>query len=87
VNRLDFHLLQQLDFSGEYRMLKLRGPSSGGIGVGGDGERGVLLEAAWRPTKYSRIGVGWNFTSFSDDELARNDHSSGGLFLRAVGEY
>jgi hypothetical protein len=31
--------------------------------------------------------VGWNFTSFSDDELARNDHSSGGLFLRAVGEY
>ncbi len=87
VNRLDFHLLQQLDFSGEFRWLKLRGPTSGGIGVGGDGERGVLLEAAWRPTRYSRIGVGWNFTSFSDDELARNDHSSGGLFLRAVGEY
>ena len=44
---------------------------SGRIGRAGDGESGVLLEAAWRPTKYSRIGIGWNFTSFSDDELAQ----------------
>jgi hypothetical protein len=75
------------DFSAEFRMLALRGPSSGAVGIGGDGERGVLLEAAFKPSKYARVGLGWNFTTFSDDELARYDHSAGGFFIRAVGEY
>jgi hypothetical protein len=87
VNRLDWHALKQLDLSGEFRMLALRSPSAGSDAVGGSGERGFLVEAAFKPTRYSRIGLGWNFTSFSDEELARNDHSSGGLFVRAVGEF
>jgi len=87
VNRLDVHLHKMVDFSAEYRVLVLRGPSSGAVGVGGDGESGVLLEAAFKPSRYARIGVGWNFTSFSDDELARYDHTAGGFFIRAIGEY
>ena len=37
--------------------------------------------------KKASFGVGWNFTSFSDDELARYDQTAGGFFIRAVGEY
>ncbi|MBS2020794.1 MAG: hypothetical protein JST92_00165, partial [Deltaproteobacteria bacterium] len=87
VNRLDWHATKQFDFSGEYRMLLLRSPSSGSNGIGGQTERGVLLETAFRPSKYARLGVGWNFTDFSDDELARYDHTAGGLFVRAIGEF
>jgi hypothetical protein len=87
VNRLDLHLHKMLDFSAEYRILALRGPSSGAVGIGGDGESGVLLELAVKPSRFARIGLGWNFTSFSDDELARYDHTAGGFFIRAVGEY
>ncbi len=87
VNRLDVHLHKMVDFSGEFRVLALRGPSSGAVGIGGDGERGILLEAAFKPSRYARIGAGWNFTTFSDDELARYDHTAGGFFIRAVGEY
>ena len=87
VNRLDWHFLTKADLSGEFRLLSLRGPLAGDTGGHGDSERGFLLEAAFRPAKYTRIGAGWNFTSFSDDELARYDRSSGGFFIRAVGEY
>lgn len=87
INRVDLHLHKMFDFSAEFRMLALRGPSSGAVGIGGDGERGILLEAAFKPSKYARVGLGWNFTTFSDDELARYDHSAGGFFIRAVGEY
>ena len=85
VNRLDWHVVQQLDLSAEYRWMEVVGPIAGGSG--GNSERGVLVEAAFRPSRWSRIGVGWNFTSFSDDELARYDRSGGGFFIRAVGEY
>jgi hypothetical protein len=87
VNRLDWHVQKMFDLSGEYRLYVLRGPSSGGVGVGGDGEHGVLLEGAWKPNRWSRLGVGYNFTSFSDNELQRLDHSAGGFFVRAVGQY
>ena len=88
INRLDLHVHPKLDLSGEFRWMALHGPTvPGDAGASGDGERGLLFEAAFRPSRYARVGVGWNFTSFSDDELARYDHSSGGLFVRAVGEY
>jgi hypothetical protein len=87
VNRLDYHLKTMLDVSGEFRIYALRGPSAGGAAVGGDGERGFLLEVAYRPNRFSRLGVGYNFTSFSDNELQRLDHSGGGFFIRAVGQY
>ena len=85
VNRLDWHLKSAFDLSGEFRWMLVRGPIAGG--TGGDSERGFLVEAAYRANRFSRIGFGYNFTSFSDDELARYDRSQGGFFVRAVGEY
>ena len=88
VNRLDWHAHKLFDLSAEYRMLILRGPLAGtAVGGHGDSQRGFLAEVAWKPSRYTRLGVGWNFTSFSDDELARYDNSAGGFFVRAVGEY
>lgn len=50
-------------------------------------EHGVLLETQYAPVDYFRIGLGWNFTHFSDDELARDDRDYSGFFLRGVGQF
>ena len=33
------------------------------------------------------LGIGYNFTDFSDDELSANDYSLQGWFLRVQGRY
>ena len=48
-------------------------------------EHGALVELQYAPVEQLRIGLGYNFTSFSDNELARDDRDFSGLFLRAVG--
>jgi hypothetical protein len=34
-----------------------------------------------------RLGVGYNFTSFSDEDFARTDEDHGGPFLRVVAHH
>ena len=86
VNRLDKHLFEKFDVSLEYRMLFVYTPDGAG-GYADDGDRGFLVEAAYRPMKYLRVGAGYNFTSFTENELDRWDRSGGGFFLRATGMY
>lgn len=50
-------------------------------------EHGVLVEVQYAPVSSFRLGLGWNFTHFSDDELARDDRDYGGFFVRGVGQF
>ncbi len=91
VNRLNWQLLRTLkrftafDMPGdinlgiEYRML---------LGLGNEGlEEGWLTELQYAPMDFFTLGLGYNFTTFSDDVLdpGINDHS--GFYFRAVGYY
>ena len=48
---------------------------------------GALVELNYILKKRIRIGVGYNFTSFSDDEFARLDEAFGGPFFRVMANY
>jgi hypothetical protein len=43
---------------------------------------GWLTELMWRPVEHFRVGAGYNFTDFSDNEFSDNDYSVQGWFLR-----
>jgi hypothetical protein len=48
---------------------------------------GALVELAYDLTRYARVGGGYNFSHFSDDELADLAHDGHGFFVRVVGRY
>jgi hypothetical protein len=97
INRVNLHtfgLLRDLglsipipgevDLGAEYRVLT-------GLTYAGT-EHGALVEVQLVPVDQVRVGLGWNFTHFSDDELdpgragaAVVDHS--GFFVRVVGAW
>lgn len=93
VNRVDYHVLPQLDLTAEYRFMWTRLASAGALPDAqsfvpqGDFEHGAVFEAAWRPTPYTRLGAGYSFARFSDNELARADDFRGGFFVRVTGQY
>jgi len=41
----------------------------------------------WNVKKHFRVGAGYNFTDFSDDEFSPNDYSVRGWFVRVQGRY
>jgi hypothetical protein len=91
LGRVNWHVLRTLrryqvdfmpgdvDLGVEYRVLA-------GL-TAGTTEHGPLVEAQVAPLPYFRLGVGFNFTQFSDNELARADENHYGFFMRAVGQY
>jgi hypothetical protein len=79
INRLNFHLVRNLDVCGEYRMLKST--------LADELKSGFLVEVAYVLLEKVRIGAGYNFTSFSDNEFARRDYDHGGFFFRVTGQY
>ncbi len=52
-----------------------------------DQRDGWLIEFMWRPVEHLRIGVGYNFTDFTDDEFSTNDFEVKGWFFRVQGTY
>jgi len=79
LNRLNYHLLSQVDAALEYRVLwQLEAR---------DQRQGWLTELDWEPVSHLRLGVGFNFTDFSDNEFAENNYSTYGWFLRVQGKY
>ena len=78
VLRLNYHLTSQFDTGIEYRWTTNL--------LTDEEEHGALFEIAWLPVEYASVGVGYNFTSFSDDLLtpSLSDH---GFFLRVTGRY
>jgi hypothetical protein len=47
----------------------------------------MLLELNYIIKKKIRIGAGYNFTQFSDDEFSRLDETYGGPFFRVMANY
>ncbi|MFB3044946.1 MAG: hypothetical protein ACE10A_01330, partial [Acidiferrobacterales bacterium] len=76
--RLNYNFYKAFELGAEYRVLDQKHSGR---------RQGWLLEFMWRPIDHLRIGVGYNFTDFSDDEFSNNDYSVKGWFLRLQGAY
>lgn len=79
INRLNYHLTETWDAGVEYRVLA--GSLSSTV------EHGALVELNYILQKRIRLGVGYNFTSFGDDEFAEFDADYGGPFFRVTAHY
>jgi hypothetical protein len=74
INRLNWNFWNKFSLGLEYRILSQIQPKNT--------SQGWLTELMWEPIDHFRIGAGYNFTDFSDNEFADNDHSYGGPFFR-----
>jgi len=81
INRINYNVFKQWYAGVEYRTLTQT--------LGEDKKSGFLLEIAHRASENIYLGVGYNFTDFSDDLRRNNDYSSNGFFIRinAIIEY
>lgn len=79
LHRLNYHMFSQIDAAAEYRMLWQMEAK--------DQLNGWLFELSWEPISHLRLGVGYNFTNFTDNEFAENNYSKSGFFLRVQGKY
>jgi len=78
VNRLSLHITQRWAAVVEYRLLSVPGVSI---------THGVSVEGNLILVKHLRLGAGWNFADFSDNELTLGRGRENGFFLRAQGFY
>ncbi|MBI5527800.1 MAG: DUF11 domain-containing protein [Deltaproteobacteria bacterium] len=79
INRLNFHLWKErIDLGAEYRVLVL---------LDLEKKDGYLAEVAIIPAKNIRFGVGYNFSSFSDNLYESLNHDASGFFVRLTGQY
>jgi hypothetical protein len=78
VNRVSLHITRAWDAVVEYRLLYGPGPAI---------NHGVALELNRILVGHLRLGAGWNFADFSDDELRLGRGSEKGFFVRAEGFY
>ncbi len=79
IHRLNYQFITDWDLGMEYRSLSQREAK--------DQRDGWLTELMWRANRHVRLGVGFNFTDFSDNERSDNDYSVYGWFLRLQGKY
>ena len=79
LHRLNYQMARRWDVGMEYRSLSQREAE--------DRRDGWLGEVMWRANKHVRLGVGFNFTDFSDNEFSENDYSVYGWFFRLQGKY
>jgi uncharacterized repeat protein (TIGR01451 family) len=78
VNRLALHITKRWDAVVEYRLLSVPDIS---ISHGASVELNVILVG------HLRVGAGWNFADFNDNELTLGRGRQNGFFLRAQGFY
>ena len=79
INRLNYHLTRTWDIGAEYRVLQNTLAQST--------QHGALFELNYIIKNSLRIGAGYNFTHFTDDEFARYDEQYGGPFFRVMAQY
>ncbi|MEQ1663135.1 MAG: OmpA family protein [Thiobacillus sp.] len=77
IVRLDWHVVHEWDAIGELRYLEAE--------VAGDARSGALLGVYRHINEYVKVGVGYNFTDFSDD-LTNLDYQSRGWFVNLLGK-
>ena len=78
VNRASLHVTKAWDAVVEYRLLYGPGPALA---------HGVSIEANRILVGHLRLGAGWNFADFSDDELRLGRGGENGFYIRAQGFY
>jgi len=78
IHRLSYKVDRNWAVSGEYRMLTQREAQ--------DKKQGILLEVTRRVGEYAQLGVGYDFTDFTDD-LTDLDYSTFGPFVRMTGKF
>jgi hypothetical protein len=79
ITRLNATLWSRIAAGLEYRVLAQREAD--------DERKGWLTELLWKATPNFRLGLGYNFTDFSDNELSDNDYSVRGWFFRMQAKY
>lgn len=79
IQRLNYHVRPKLDLGMEYRILSNREAN--------DQRQGWLSELSWKAMRHLRLGAGYNFTDFSDNEFSDNNYSTYGWFMRVQGMY
>jgi uncharacterized repeat protein (TIGR01451 family) len=78
VNRASLHVTRTWDAVVEYRLMY--GPAAAMA-------HGVSIEANRIIVGHLRLGAGWNFADFSDDELRMGRGGENGFYVRAEGFY
>lgn len=79
IARLNYHLTKTWDIGGEYRWLHSE--------LAQTTLSGTMFELNYIVKNAVRLGLGYNFTSFSDDEFARLSEDHGGPFIRVIAHY
>jgi hypothetical protein len=77
VLRADWHVVHEWDAVGELRYLN--------VDAADDARSGALLGVYRHFNEYVKVGVGYNFTDFSDD-LTQLDYESRGWFVNLLGK-
>ena len=80
ANRVNFHVTRKWDLALEYRILMQ-------ASVLDTLKQGALVEVDREFYEYVRLGVGYNFTDFSDDLRDTNSFRSHGPFVRMTGKF
>ncbi len=80
VSRINFHVTRKWDVAAEYRLLWQSSAMD-------TMRHGMLFEVDREIYDYVRLGVGYNFTDFSDDLRHSNDYQNSGPFVRMTGKF
>jgi len=80
ANRINFHVTRKWDLALEYRIL-MQSYALDTL------KQGALVEVDREFYEYVRLGVGYNFTDFSDDLRDTNSFQSHGPFVRMTGKF
>jgi uncharacterized repeat protein (TIGR01451 family) len=79
THRLNYHLTRMFDVGAEYRFLRQT--------LTRDWRHGLLLEFNWILEDHVRLGVGYNFSRFAEDELGDFNRDAQGVFFRVTVQY
>jgi len=79
IHRLNYQFAKAWDVGAEYRSLAQREAKNR--------SDGWLTEVMWRASEHMRLGLGFNFTDFSDNEFSDHNYSVKGAFVRLQGMY
>jgi len=80
ANRINFHVTRKWDLALEYRIL-MQSYALDSF------KQGALVEIDREFYEYVRLGVGYNFSDFSDDLRSTNNFKTQGPFVRMTGKF
>jgi hypothetical protein len=79
ANRLNYRVFRKWDVGAEYRFLHQSLTRAW--------RHGLLLDVNYIVAEHVRLGVGYNFTKFAEDELGDFDRDNSGVFFRVAAQY